>query len=152
MVPIKRVRRAKVVKEVKTRFYNRSFLQPFPTYTSTTAAFLNFEMAERPSKRRKLQYSKCKQCRKDRQAVSIINLFLLVTNSDASQCKPVDRISEQPCDRCIKYEYCCSANRTKDEEKALDLDVSNASIPDSPVPSRTAGEWLASLSFRVDSR
>ena len=75
-------------------------------------------------KEKKLTYRKCERCRKDRQKVKhsgevshVLAESQLIMFSN-SQCTPADRVwPGRRCDRCLKYGYVCSANKSKDQER-----------------------------------
>lgn len=65
---------------------------------------------------RKLHYFKCRQCRKDRQKVSSFLTSRIVYRQyplTVAQCIPTHRSwPGRRCDRCIRFDYPCSASTT----------------------------------------
>lgn len=67
-----------------------------------------------PGKRRRLNYSKCTFCRKDKKPVSISSLIRSPMSNNSAKCTPVDRVwPGQKCRRCDNMGLDCSANVTK---------------------------------------
>jgi len=100
-------------------------------------------MLENLSKRGRLQYSKCTQCRKDKQKVWMIYSFWVQSiKPNCANYRPLDRIWSHRCDRCVQYGYTCSQNHKASRERKTRCERIRGSDQSSTAFSETSPQAL----------